>query len=232
MCLSTQPFLKPQKKKQVDLNRKFVFKHSQREWTGVPIMAANMYAHVSFAPLWIRAPRAPSCTPLVLGIFLDRLYHPLPLSKGKTEYNIFSLSQTINKMPPKKGTRWAHSPWRMSWPSLVSSPASTSTIAPRRCGGSMWMCGCVCLFVDNPEAFPLNEFRSLTHQRTYIYMAVGGVGSGAPGGAAVRGDFDGHGGGGFQQGVFVRAGVGRERGTERHLDGWVYGVRMHAPTSR
>ncbi|KAM3567723.1 hypothetical protein VYU27_010138, partial [Nannochloropsis oceanica] len=27
---------------QVDLNRKFPFKHSHREWTGVPIMAANM----------------------------------------------------------------------------------------------------------------------------------------------------------------------------------------------
>ncbi len=26
----------------MDLNRKFIFKHSQRAWTGVPIMAANM----------------------------------------------------------------------------------------------------------------------------------------------------------------------------------------------
>ena len=28
---------------QVDLNRTYIFKHSQMEWTGVPIMAANMY---------------------------------------------------------------------------------------------------------------------------------------------------------------------------------------------
>ena len=27
---------------QVDLNRTFIFKHSKREWTGVPVMAANM----------------------------------------------------------------------------------------------------------------------------------------------------------------------------------------------
>lgn len=30
--------------RQVDLNRTYTFKHSGRTWTGVPIMAANMYA--------------------------------------------------------------------------------------------------------------------------------------------------------------------------------------------
>ena len=29
---------------QVELERTYQFKHSQLEWTGVPIMAANMYA--------------------------------------------------------------------------------------------------------------------------------------------------------------------------------------------
>jgi hypothetical protein len=27
---------------QVDLTRTYIFKHSKREWTGVPVMAANM----------------------------------------------------------------------------------------------------------------------------------------------------------------------------------------------
>ena len=27
---------------EVDLNRKFVFRHSKREWTGVPLIVANM----------------------------------------------------------------------------------------------------------------------------------------------------------------------------------------------
>lgn len=29
---------------QVELERTYQFKHSQLEWTGIPIMAANMYA--------------------------------------------------------------------------------------------------------------------------------------------------------------------------------------------
>ena len=29
-------------RKEVDLNRTFTFKHSKREWSGIPIMAANM----------------------------------------------------------------------------------------------------------------------------------------------------------------------------------------------
>jgi GMP reductase len=30
---------------QVDLDRTYSFKHSKREWTGVPVMAANMYVN-------------------------------------------------------------------------------------------------------------------------------------------------------------------------------------------
>lgn len=31
---------------QVDVSRTYTFKHSKREWTGVPIMAANMYVRL------------------------------------------------------------------------------------------------------------------------------------------------------------------------------------------
>ena len=39
-------------RKEVDLTRTYKFKHSNREWTGVPIIAANSFLLFSFLSLF------------------------------------------------------------------------------------------------------------------------------------------------------------------------------------
>lgn len=95
MCLYTHIPFRP---KQVDLNRKFVFKHSQREWTGVPIMAANMYVCIHVFLSWPAFPLVPRF--MALHPF-DRVLVPSPLSPKRSTR---SLPNNRPKCPPKRDT--------------------------------------------------------------------------------------------------------------------------------